>query len=242
MTGLLLTGCGPSSETATPAGSCRIQQVVSTTKSRFYTATNQTTYTYDPTGNLTSSVVTFDKQPTAGAIGTQTGTTTTTYQYDADGYLTRSTENQQNKTTLGTDGKVISEQLSNDSRFTYTNGRLTQKAVTYSGTYTSSAPPIISTYEYDAAGNLSRIRTNQQGNETNQSILVYEANQLVDYIAKSGAGEQRPYTIQNGLISKLVTPGSNETLTLLSQYDAQQRQVLVEEYNNEQLTQRTEQT
>ncbi len=54
-------------------------------KSKFFDQTDQTTYEYNPQGNLTKTVATLDKRPTSSTFGAQTGTTTATYTYDADG-------------------------------------------------------------------------------------------------------------------------------------------------------------
>lgn len=222
--GWLSTGCDSnSSNEATPQSACRIQKYVATSESKSSTGTKRTTYDYDTRGNLLTIVATNETRSKTGTHG-QTNTTTHTYTYDADEYLTAST--MQMRTVSVFDGKTTEEQLSSISSYSYTNGRVTAKSTKHTGTYPSWNGTSTLTYEYDQAGELTKI-----GN------WLYRKNQLIDYI-----GTARPYTIENGLITKMIFPGPTDELVVTLMYDNQQRIIKREEYLNGQLSQYNTQT
>ena len=230
ITGWLTTGCGAdSSNEATPQSDCRIQKYVAVSKSRFFDQTNQSTYDYDSQGNLIKTVATTDKRPTSGTIGSQTGTTTNTYTYNADGFLTASTSQELYLTTTD---KVIREQITTTKSYSYTNGRLAGYVINRIGAYGVTAITNGS-LGHDASGDLVRktetiasvVHDPAIAKEIPASsagytrIWMYQKNQLVDYVEKSGTSEVRPLTIQNGIVTKI--GGSNYEVRY--EHDSQQR-------------------
>ena len=238
--GWLTTGCAGNSGETTPQGTCRIQQYTAVSTSQYTNSNAQTVYTYDASGNLIKSVATIDSRPTSNTFGTQLTTTTITYTYDAAGFLTGSTSQQQNTIVLPTNA-TKTEQYTNIASYSYTNGRLTQKVENYSGTYVSPSGSI-RTYEYGSDGNLSSITATGLSDKTYSTVWQYRNNQLIDYIEKKGATENRPFTIQDGLITKMVFPGTENELVVAAAFDNQKRAVRIDNYVNNQLTEYDVQT
>jgi len=238
LVGWLSAGCNQGTNEALPQQTCRIQQYTATTKSRSTNWTRQTVYTYDQAGNLIKSVSTTNEQPVTRTLPTETTTTTATYTYNAEGYLMASTSgwrstvsspNSQSKTTL----------FSSATSYSYTSGRLTQQSETDTGTYVLSNNPVLTTYEYDSNGDLAK-RT--VGSPSYQQIWVYSKNQLIDYMERSGNSENHPFTVQDGVITKMVFPGSQQELVVTAQFDSRRRLIRREEYVNNQMTQYYTQT
>jgi Tfp pilus assembly protein PilE len=243
--GWLSAGCRKDSlDNAVPQTNCRIQEYKSVTKSAFYEQTNQTVYTYDSQGNLSKTAATMDKRPPSGTVGGQTGTTTGTYTYNADGYLTASAS-QELYITVSTPTNTIREQITTTRSYSYANGRLSGYTTTRVGAYGITTTTTDS-FLYDESGNLlsktevstyvvhdpaiaKEIPTNPTGP---LKIWTYRANVLVDYVEKSGASEQRPLTIQNGLVLKIT--GTNYEVRY--EYDNQQRLTKQEFYADGNLT------
>ena len=238
--GWLLAGCAGNSGEATPQGACRIQEYRATDKTQYSNTSLQTTYAYDPSGNLTKSVASIDVRPTSGTFGTQLTTTMVTYTYDAAGYLTASKSEQQNTITLQ-NNTIKTEQYTNSYSYSYTSGRLTQKAENYSGTSVSPSGSI-STYEYDSNGNVASITSTGLSDKTYSTVWSYRNNQLVDYVEKKGTSEKRPFTIQDGLITKMVFPGTENELVVTAAFDNQKRAIRIDNYVNKQLTEYDVQT
>lgn len=227
--GWLSTGCdsSPSSE-ATPQSGCRIQQHVAVSKAKFYDQTNQTTYDYDAQSNLLKMVMTMEKRPANGAIGSQTGNKTISYTYNADGFLTASRSEELYLTTAD---KTIREQITTTKSYAYANGRLANYTTNRIGAY-GVTTTTNGSLAYDASGDLvSKTETNTSAvhdpaiakeiptNSTGHArIWTYQKGQLIDYVEKSGT-EVRPLTIQDGVITK--TSGSNYEVRYA--HDGQQR-------------------
>lgn len=235
----LSMGCTNSSSTeATPQSGCRIQKSVAVSKSKFFDQTNQATYEYDSRGNLAKTVAMMDKRPTSGIFGGQTGTTTTSYTYDADGYLTASTTDELYITTTD---KTIREQFITATSYSYSNGRLA--AYTLKSTNAQDTTITAFAYIYNSAGDLTQMTNFNPANPSRVlSTYVYQKNQLVDYIEGYGTSERHPYTIENGLVTKSIIPGSSDELVLVAMFDSQQRIIKREEYHNTQLQQYDVQT
>ena len=228
-------GCNRTSNEATPQGTCRIEKSVSVSKTPYTVTNNQTTYTYDPQGNLIQTASTQDQHPTSVTTPTQTGTTTVTYTYNSEGYLTAL--NSQHKTTAVFGTKTTITQISVTSSYSYTNGQLVQtnsRRIGASGVNTNTTE----LYEYDESGALAKKTTQEKydydpavtkENEIPVSpvgplyIRTYRKNQLVDYVQKSGTSEFRPLTFQNGLVTKLALPGKQGDFIVTYTYDDQQR-------------------
>lgn len=235
----LSTGCNnDASDEATPDAPCRIQQSVAVSKSKFYDQTYRITYEYDGNGNLIKTLTTADKRPTSGTIGTQTGTKTDTYIYTPDGYLTRMASDEFYVTTTD---KPIREQFTTTYKYSYANGRLSGYTVTRTNAQQTTTTTF--SYAYDSAGDVSQIVNDNPSNPTGLSyVYIYQKNELVDYVEKSGTTERRPYTIQNGVITKMTIPGSNDTLVITATADNRQRIIKREEFVNGQLRQYDVQT
>jgi hypothetical protein len=228
LTGWLSTGCdNGSSGGVTPQADCRIQKYVAISKSGSYNQTDQTTYTYDGRGNLVGIVSVNDRQPINGATVSHTHATTDTYAYDSEGYLTKATQQVRDVTVFS--GKSTEEQVSSVSSYSYSNGRLalyTQAYTTAQRTTTSARA-----YTYDNAGNLANYTSYNPANPGGTfSIWTYQQNRLVDYVEKTGTSERRPFTIQDGVITKIVIPGSVNELVLTATFDNQRRLIKNEEY------------
>jgi hypothetical protein len=247
----LTSNCNRSEQDTTPPQStCRLQQYTVTTNSSGFNSTKQTSYEYDPVGNLTKITTTFNQQPTNGTYGTQTSTTTTLYSYDANGYLTTSGSEQQT-TSLSFDNKPTTERVSISTSYAYTNGRLstvTTKNAGAQGVTTTTSE----SYSYDGSGDLARKtaqstyvydpatgKENPAASTGASRIWTYQKNQLTDYVEKSGTSEYRPNTIQNGLVTAFTAAGNHKTIW---EYDSQQRQTKISDYVGDTLTRVTSQT
>ncbi|GAB3226053.1 hypothetical protein [Spirosoma arcticum] len=225
-----------------PQSDCRIQTYVAVSKSRFDNKTNQTTYDYDPRGNLLKTVMTTDERSTSGTKGGQTGNKTVTYTYDADGFLTASASQELYVTT--TTNNIQKQEITTTTRYSYANGRLSGYVTTRIGAYGVTTHAIDSLV-YDASGDLvSRTETNTTvvhdpsiakeitANSTGPTrVWTYQKNQLVDYVETYGTSEGRPLTIQNGVVTKI--GGSNYEIRY--GYDNQQRVTKQEHFANGQL-------
>ena len=234
ITGWLLTGCAGNSGEATPQGICRIQQYSAVDKAQSYTTTTQTTYTYDNNDNLTKSVATIDILPMTGTSGKKTGNTTTTYTYDTNGFLTASSYQQQT-TDVVLNNVSKTEVYSILTSYSYTSGRLSQKEEKYSGTYVAPNDNVASAYTYDANGNLTKIVVTRWNNTDYQETWSYRDNQLTDFVQKTGSSEVRPYTIQDGVITKMVFPGQTDELVVTKTFDDQKRATRIDDAINGQL-------
>ena len=231
------TSCDTSSsKEVTPSTDCRIQQYIAVSKSSFYERTNQTTYTYDDQGNLIKTTVSNNQRPTTGTVGTQTFTKTTTYTYNADGYLTASKIDELNQITSPT---PIEEKVTTTQSFSYTNSRLSGYTTTRVGAY-GITTITIGSLAYDETGGLhskiesssyvihdpSKVKEMPGGSTGGTRTWIYQNNQLVDYVERSGTTEQHPYTIVNGVITKII--GSNYEIRL--EYDSRQHVIKQEFY------------
>ncbi|GAB2552581.1 hypothetical protein [Spirosoma aerophilum] len=247
----LSSGCNRTEQdTTTPQSTCRLQQYTVTTNSNGFNSTKQTSYEFDPQGNLTKTTTAFNQQPTNGTYGTQNSTTTSTYRYDTNGFLTTSGSEQQT-TSLSFDNKTTTERVSITTSYAYANGRLTTvvtKNVGAQGVTTTTTEA----YSYDGSGDLTR-KTSQstfaydpatgKENPVNSTgplrIWTYQKNQLTDYVERSGTTDSRPVTIQNGLVTTFTSAGNHKTIWA---YDSQQRQTKISDYLGDTLTRTTSQT
>ena len=235
----LSASCSRTGNEATPQGTCRIEQLTGRSTSSLYATTYQTTYAYDPQGDLLKTVATSDKRYIAGTYGNQTGTKTTVYTYDTDGYLLASTTDELYQTTTD---KVISEKTTMSQSYSYTNGRLSTRTTKRIGaygittsttelfTYNSSGELITKTMSSTSVVHDPTIATEiPVGSGESQQIWTYQNQQLVDYVQKSGASEFRPLTLQNGLVTNYTLPGNQGGLSVAYTYDNQQRVLTMDE-------------
>jgi YD repeat-containing protein len=219
LVGYLSGGCSKSSAPeATPKAACRISSYEAVSTSQFYTENRKTTYDYDGQGNLLKTTATSNKRASTGTVGNQTGTVTVSYTYDADGYLKASTSQELYVTTMAPD-KTVSEQITITKSYSYVGGRLsaftTKRIGAYGVTTTTKA-----SFTYDQAGDLvskTETSTNEvhdpsianeipTGTGSSTRIWTYQKNRLVDYVEQAGGTEQRPLTLQNGVVTKLTIP------------------------------------
>ena len=246
--GWLSTNCATeSADNLTPDADCRIQQVMSVSKSKFYDETAQTTYEYDATGKLLKTGTTTDKKPLNGATGSQTGNKTVAYTYDATGFLTASTT--QELYILTMPNKTYREQITTTDSYSYASGRLSGFTTKRVGAY-GVTQTVTSLFAYDGAGELitktqvissvvhdpALVREPPGGVATR--IWTYRKNQLVDYVEKSGGAERRPFTIQNGVITKM----GDANYELRYEYDSQRRILKQENIDKGQLVEYYSQT
>lgn len=243
----LNVGCTTDKNETSPQSTCRIQQYVSVSKSKFSDQTNRINYSYDSQDKLTKTVSTMEKRPVNGATGGQTGTTTVTYTYDINGYLTASAS-QELYVTVSTPTNTIREQITTTKSYSYTNGRLSGYETNRIGAY-GITTKVTGSLAYNPSGDLvSKTETSTStvhdpaiakeipgSSAATVRIWTYQTNQLVDYVEKFGNTERRPFTIENGLITKMVFPGTNE-LVVTAAFDNQKRLTKREEYIDGQLS------
>jgi len=216
---------------------CRIQRIVSTSPAASGGAQTYTNYTidynYDSDGRLLK---------TTYAGGGNRVITTVDYRYNTDGYLTAThSQSVRNTDSLGVPvpGKALS--YTSDADFTYTNGRLTGYTVKSAGTIN---PTVVMTggYVYNATGDVTQktaLTTYDYDPAVVKELPAYAsglrrtwtyANKLLtDYSEKTEGGETHPYTIQNGLITKVTYAGGYRT----HNYDDRQRETKVEVYDGD---------
>ena len=246
--GMLSTNCATeSTDNLTPNADCRIQKVMSVSKSKFYDETAQTIYDYDATGKLLKTGMTTDKKPLNGATGSQTGNKTITYTYGTNGFLTASTT--QELYILTMPDKTYREQITTTDSYLYASGRLSGFTIKRVGDY-GVTETVASAFVYDGAGELitktqvissvvhdpALVRETPGGTSTR--IWTYQKNQLVDYTEKSGTTERRPFTIQNGVVTKM----GDATYELRYEYDSQRRILKQENFDKGQLVEYYSQT
>lgn len=202
--GWLHTGCR---EGTSPQGSCLIQQ--------FNTNPEATTYRYDPKG-----------RPVKWEYTLADLTITATYTYDDQGYLTASSLVRNDRSSPN--ASQPARQTTTSAVYTYTNGQLTGY-LTQKTPGSSPGVKITGVFQYDAAGNLIKETARfkytsdpQQSAEPYnfpddfQRTWFYNKNQLVDYTTKNGDTESHPYTIVNGLVTKVAGSATYD-------YDSQRR-------------------
>ncbi len=246
--GWLTTGCGTNSaDNPTPEPGCRIQKSVAVSKSKFYDETAQTIYEYDGQGKLLKTTTTTDKKPLNGATGIQTGNKTVAYTYDATGFLTASAT--QELYVLTTPDKTYREQIATTDSYAYAAGRLSGHVSKRVGAY-GLTQTVTSSFVYDAAGDLTTktnitstivhdpaIAKEKPGADYSQT-WTYQKNQLVDYAENVGGTDRHPFTIQNGVVTKL----GDASYELRYEYDSQRRILKQENFDKGQLVEYYSQT
>ena len=220
----LTSGCNSGDQTVTPQTDCRIQQIVSTTKTGTLGSITKSTYEYDQLGNLLRKT-----QTTQADALQQEIVAIDQYTYNVANFLTRLTTSSTTKTTLP--AGVLTSQTTLTTDYTYTDNRLTaytkhsetnETGLSNPQSYTTAGTR---TYTYNAAGQL--MQTQENG-----LTATYQNGQVQTY-----EGSFR-YVIDNGLIVKAVFPGTNGTggradLSQQWQYDGQRRVVRYEEAIND---------
>lgn len=241
----LCAGCNNrSSDDISPTSGCRLQNYSLTEGSGFSLREEQATYTYDAQGNLLKADTTWTIQGNADGTNRSNSTATGNFVYSSEGFMTAFHTQRTMQTTLGM-GKVDIRQYSLNASYTYTNERITgyiYKTTGYFGQKTTMT--VVGNYEYDGAGNLSKqkatITYEYEPNAMNelpayqsgfQRTWLYADNQLVDYTEKDGTTETHPYTLQNGLVTKVTYPDNYTTY----EYDNEKRLTKSEIYTHNDL-------
>lgn len=227
-----LTACTDrNNRETTPQSNCRIERITTTATSSTYTFDEQTTYDYDGAGQLLKKTTTNRTRyidPQSARLGNRDQTFTTTYAYDAGGFLQNS-EYESITNHVEWNGQPATDRYSSAMTYTYVSGRL--------ATYThriqvNQKPPLTTTYtyEYSGTGKVTQLRRTNGPNP--MSTYTFSGDQLVDYVATSNGTDNRPFVIQNGLVTGYTIPGGLRTTYT---YDGQQRLVKMEEFVNDQL-------
>lgn len=217
-------------ETA-PQGECRLERITTTATSSLYRVDEQTAYDYDGAGHLLKKTTTSRiryADPQLARTANSDRTTTTQFRYDPDGFLQTSEYTATDQFT-DTKGQAVTDTHSSKLTYAYANGRLagyTQQDVSSRGTTTTSS----NAYEYDAAGNLTRLKRTLGTNTT--YAYAFDRGVLTGYVEISNGAETRPFAIQNGLVTSYTLPGGWRGAY---QYDGQGRLVKQEEFINGQL-------
>lgn len=232
----LSAGCNNGNTGTIPQNGCRIQRIVTTTKSPGTDGTSETVYDYDAAGNLLKRTKTSVYAYSAG--GSQNTTNTDTYTYNADNFLITSTLSTLQKTVSFT-GSISTYEYTSTKTYTYINNQLagyTERSSKFDSNITSTSQPqtytAAGTYEYDASGQLTKQLF------SNGETWTYRNGQAVDH---TGA---YPYILQNGLITKASFPGTmglNDgttrpyNLDQVFRYDDQRRLIQYQEFYNDTL-------
>jgi|GEM_PF-4297593 len=176
----------------TPDEACRVQTKTFTDATR----RSQTTYTYDATGGLTSSL---ESLTTTNGIETYRNE----YQYNANGFLTqyvltRKSGSSESKTT---------------NTYQYENNRLIKHV-----SVSSPSEITTKTYTYDAAGALAK-----HGIETSSSVRNYLfTNGILTSAETRSSGKTYPATVVNGRITNefIYDDGFGFVIFLRAEYNA----------------------
>lgn len=226
---LLATACTDRNNRETaPQGECRLQTVTTTATSSLYAFTERTTYEYNGAGNLlkkTTTNATRYTDPQLAKLANRDQTTTTAYTYDAEGFL-KTSEYEFLDNHVKASGQPATERHWWKRTFTYAGGRLAGCSEAWSA---NENPPSTFTYayEYDGSGNLLRLRRTTSTGFV--ATHAFEQNRLVDYVENQGGVEQRPFVLQNGLVTAYTIAGGWRGVYA---YDGQQRLVKMEEFAN----------
>ncbi|MFD1144302.1 hypothetical protein ACFQ4C_24460 [Larkinella insperata] len=238
----LLAGCDPGrTEETARQSACRIQKIVATAQSDVSSQQEETSFTYNADGNLTQKAFKRNLSYQNG-IGNQLYTVTDTYTYDANGFLTAAASQTSEQTTRP-NNSVLSQQRSSATTYLYTDGRLTGYETRDQNPYGVVTRSTV-VLKYDEKGELvTKIDTRtpeivpadapEKPSGPVQSTWTYKSGQVIDYFEKNGTTESHPWTLQDGLVTKMVLPGG---YTQQNTYDNQQRVTKNEEFVNNQLT------
>ncbi|MGA0559918.1 hypothetical protein ACO2Q8_24870 [Larkinella sp. VNQ87] len=242
--GWLLGGCDPrqADKTARKAA-CRIQKIVIANQSDVSTQTNETNFSYDDDGNLTRKTQ-VQNQTYPSGIGNQVYSVTDSYIYDNNGFLTTEKTETSERTTLPNNTTRTLQRLSTTT-YTYTDGRLTRSQTRYQNPYGVVTNSTV-VFTYNEKGELftkTDTRTTETvpddapekpvGTGQGKRVWTYQNSKLVDYVEQFEGTENRPLTLQNGLVTKMVINGG---YVQQNTYDSQNRVLKTEEYLNGKLT------
>ncbi|GAB3339989.1 hypothetical protein GCM10027299_53010 [Larkinella ripae] len=237
--GWLLGGCDPGqTNEAARQSACLIQKIVLNYQSAIATQTNETNFSYDADGNLTRKTDVQNLSYPSG-IGNQVYSVTDSYTYDNNGFLTTEKTETSERNSLPTTPQTL--QRLSTTAYTYTDGRLTGSQTRYQNPYGVVTNRAV-VFAYTEKGDLLT-RTETQTAETvpddapekplgtgsGKRVWTYQNGKLVDYAEQIEGTENRPLTLQNGLVTKMVINGG---YSQQNTYDSQNRLVKTEEYVN----------
>ena len=194
------------------------------------TNTRRTTYTYTANGDLAQTLVNYQQRDNQKVINTYLFDDG--YTYDAAGYATTRMSKTQWKTNY--DSGAITEQTT----YMHDAGRLSQLVRVVMAN--NSQAKLTRQYSYDAGGQLAQLieqttYPNLPDSLRKQTLYpdgysttwTYKEGKAIDYMLKAGGVEKKPYTLQNGLITRLANDLSGSTSVYT--YDSQRR-VIKDEY------------
>lgn len=159
-----------------------------------------------------------------------------TYKYDSDGFLTEKTSKIEDYKNLASPSDILSRLSEGTTKYTYTNGRLTKTADTftiysvdgiYQQTYTS-----IDNYDYDSQGRLTLL--DEPGYATIR--FAYNAEGLSGYSDSRYRTPIYDFVFQNNRVIRSNTKTNSASTTfdgyILYKYDAQGRLTGSETYSD----------
>ena len=191
-----LTNCKQESVeiTLTPNATCRISKSVNEIQYDIYKQIETTDYQYDTQDNLIKKTFVIDRATKAENVRTETFT------YNSNGFLIEKTM----KNVIAEPNTSIRQNLET-AKYTYTNDLLTSIETTI--TDNKGVVSLESEKIAYITGNTIKSREKRTQDGT-ISTSTYENCSLVDFVVKTSAGIMtRPYTIQNGLITKITGSG-----------------------------------
>lgn len=227
----LLGGFAACEESTNPAdaplaSACLIQRMDVESISSSSNMTAQTLYTYDDARNLTRMTHQTATTYTDGALETSYSVNTD-YTYDSEGYLTKTTRQTIDRASRSVSGGGPTQtQRSLTTTYGYTSGRVT--SYTTVETQLDNRPLTrLGSYSYNG-DQTQQVETSSTGFSR---TYVYTKGLLTDYIERTGSTEIRPWTLKNGLITKMTLVG-NYLSEITYEYDEQQRLIRRDEFLN----------
>ncbi|MBO0938982.1 hypothetical protein J2I47_20685 [Fibrella sp. HMF5335] len=228
-------------------GLCRIKMVdeletITEGAATLQTNTRRTTYAYTANGDLAQQLINYEQRDSKKVINTYSYDES--YAYDAEGYAITQLSKSQWKTEYDS-GEIIER-----TTYVYEAGRLSQSVRMVTAPNNSQAK-ITRQYNYDASGQLTQLLEqttypNLPDSLRKQTLYpdgysttwTYKDGKAADYVLKTSGIEKRPYTLQNGLITRAENDlsGSASVYT----YDSQRRVIKDEYWQNGKLKYYTE--
>jgi hypothetical protein len=192
---IFLINCKSNSieETLKPSSNCRISKSVNEIQNpnNSYKQIETIDYQYDTQGNLTKRSLVIDRAIKAETQEIQTFT------YNSNGFLIEKST----KTTNTEPGTATIQTTSWLEKYTYSNDRLATAEISYTNRKGVTSVENIK-YLYNMDSVLSS-RENSKPDGTIATSSYDNKGLLTDYVVKSSTGTTQPYTIQNGLVTKI---------------------------------------
>jgi YD repeat-containing protein len=223
--GLLLAQCNTDQvdSASEMAAACSIESSVNEIQSSNHKQTEIRKYVYDSQGNLSKMTCSVECIETGDKKSSSV--TTTTYQYNAAGFLTtKATETISNEVTKSLETKTYS----------YEN-QLLARVETQTTNSQGATTTTIETYKYGTGGVLSTRETRLPN--SNVATYTYDASgKLTDYTLRTTTGLTKPYTIQDGLVTKITGQGSYTVHRYNNQRQVEKTEIFVNDKLNSYMT------